>query len=398
MMRKNLLGFIKNGDIAIVVVVLAGYGMYYASDLYRESDTPLVYTISLGILYLFTCFWGSHRLENASSLHKTFFFCIAISQGALISYLTNGGTWLILLPLVSEAIQHLPATAAFLATGLIWAASTFPLLQITDLGGALSTGMAYLSAIVFVAVFTNSTLREQKMRVALSEANTRLREYANRIEQNAILEERNRLAREIHDGLGHYLTAVNIQLKAAQAILHSDPEEAARAINKAQILSEEALADVRRSVSALRTDQPVSQKASQVIQILADSISSDLLNISCTTTGDEPDLPPHVVFTLYRIVQEALTNVQKHSGASSAAITLQYLPDRLNLSIADNGAGMNPQDHETDGHFGLVGLRERVHLMGGEASIHTAPGKGVTLQVEIPITRSHTQGEPHAEN
>jgi signal transduction histidine kinase len=385
MMRAGFLRSVKNGDIAIVIVVLAGYGMYYASEMYDHSSTPIAITILLGLFYLATCFWGSHRLTTASVVHKAIFFTVAISLGGLISYLTNGGTWLMLLPLVSEAIQHLPGIYSTISIGLIWLASIFPLLLIASLTSALSTGMAYLSAIVFVAVFTNSTMREQSMRIALSDANKRLREYANRIEQNAILEERNRLAREIHDGLGHYLTAVNIQLKAAQAILTQDPEEAARAVNKAQVLTEEALADVRRSVSALRTDQPVSQKASQVVRILADSTSSDQLAVTCTQSGEEPDLPPHLVFTLYRIAQEALTNVQKHSGATQASIGLDYQTDRLILTIADNGSGMDPSDQPAGEHFGLVGLRERVRLMGGETSILTSPGRGVTLRVDIPI-------------
>lgn len=397
-MRAGFLRSVKNGDIAIVIVVLAGYGMYYASEMYDHSSTPIAVTVSLGLLYLATCFWGSHRLTTASAVHKAIFFTIAISLGGLISYLTNGGTWLILLPLVSEAIQHLPGIYSTISIGLIWVASVFPILILASLSSALSTGMAYLSAIVFVAVFTNSTMREQTMRIALSDANKRLREYANRIEQNAILEERNRLAREIHDGLGHYLTAVNIQLKAAQAIVAQDPDEAARAVNKAQVLTEEALADVRRSVSALRTDQPVSQKASQVVRILADSASNDELAVTCTINGDEPDLPPHVVFTLYRIVQEALTNVQKHANATQASIELNYQPDRLTLTVADNGAGMDLSDQPAGEHFGLVGLRERVRLMGGDTSIQTAPGQGVTLRVEIPLLHLHEERRTHVEN
>ena len=386
MVRDRFSRFFSNGDIAIFVVVMAGYGMYYASDMYKESGIPIWVTLPLGLLYMLTCMWGAHRLEHTTTGQKSFFFCFAIALGGLISYLTNGGTWLILLPLVSESMQHLPLGFSITTIGFIWAAATFPLTRITSLGNALSTSMAYLSAIVFVAVFTNSTMREQTMRLALSDANKRLREYANRVEQNAILEERNRLAREIHDGLGHYLTAVNIQLKAAQAILAQDPEEAARAVNKAQVLTEEALADVRRSVSALRTDQPVSQKASQVIHLLADSISTEELQITCELKGEEPDLPPHIVFTLYRIVQEALTNIQKHANASRALITLEYLADRLSLSVADNGAGMDPDEQQAGDHYGLVGLRERVHLMGGETSIESIPGQGVTLRVDIPTT------------
>jgi signal transduction histidine kinase len=395
MIQRWMNEHIHSGDWAILIVVLAGYSMYYSGGLYQVNQVSPLITSTLGLVYLAVSIWGSHRLESASARTKMVFFPINLLLGGVITYLTNGGTWMILLPLVSESIQHLPVVWSVVVVFITWLISFVPMLRLTDLASVLSPAMAYLSAIVFVAVFTASIMREQKMRRELAEANQRLREYTSQIERNAILEERNRLAREIHDGLGHYLTAVNIQLKAAQAILEQDPSAAIQAVNKAQTLSEEALADVRRSVTALRTDQPVSQKASLVITPLVESNSSDGLKILFNLTGNEVDLPPHVVFTIYRIVQEALTNTRKHAQASSVNISLKYLADHLELSVADDGVGMDLNADRSTSHFGLLGLKERVQMMGGNVDIQSSPGAGMTLLVSLPYPAKPIPGGSH---
>jgi signal transduction histidine kinase len=376
---------IRSGDWAVFVVILAGFSMYYSSGIYQVMPVSPVLLSILGVIYLAICIWGSHTLQTARPIQKSVFFTSAILVGATINYLARGGTWIILLPLVSEAVQQIPSqTVSILYILAIWLVDTIPITRISSLQSTLSAGMAYLSAIIFVAVFTSITVREQKIRRELSAANERLRQYTHQVEENAILEERNRLAREIHDGLGHYLTTINIQLKAAQVVLQNDPRAAIDAIKKAQILSQDALADVRRSVSSLRIDQPAGQKASQAIAVLLDGMEEESLIVTLKIEGEEVDLPPQIVFTLYRITQEALTNIKKHSQANMGEISLQYQHDQIVLRISDNGIGIDPGAIPEESRYGLVGLNERVRMLGGKVEIDSQPGKGFSLLTSIP--------------
>ena len=142
---------------------------------------------------------------------------------------------------------------------------------------AIPATMSFGAGILFVVVFTQVAVSEQRLRTEaerlaqeLGEANRQLREYATQVEELAVARERNRMAREIHDSLGHYLTAVNMQLEAARAVLASDPAKAQDALSKAQGLTREGLADVRRSVAALRVgpadDRPLAEALAALVR------------------------------------------------------------------------------------------------------------------------------------
>lgn len=378
----NYLKKIQSGDLATTVVVLAGYTVYFASGAYRVTVFSPIILVLMGVLYLALNLWGSRHLDYWGKSATALYIIFAIALGGAISYFSNGSAWLILLPLVSEAFQRLSLPFAVLASFFIWVGQIIPPVLGGDMANAMSAVMGYLSAVVFVAVFTLITVNEQKMRRQLAEANKRLREYTHRMEENAILQERNRMAREIHDGLGHYLTSVNIQLKAAKSTMTRDPSAADEALGKAIFLTQEALNDVRRSVSALRSDQPSETIASVAILPLMEMVNEDL-QVHMQMEGTEVDLPPSIIWVLYRAAQEALTNIQKHSRASNVNITLRYRTDEVQMQIVDDGVGAE----NLEGGFGLIGLRERVQIYGGQVEAVTAPGKGVSLLVCIPLPK-----------
>ena len=379
----NLFKKIQSGDLATLVVVLAGYTVYFASGAYRVTAFSPILLCLMGVLYLTLNLWGSRRLDDWGRTATALYFIITIGLGGAISYFSNGAAWLILLPLVSEAFQRLSLPFAILASFFIWVGQILPAVLSGDITNAMSAVMGYLSAVVFVAVFTLITVNEQKMRRQLAEANKRLREYTHRMEENAILQERNRMAREIHDGLGHYLTSVNIQLKAAKSIMPQDPSAADEALGKAIFLTQEALNDVRRSVSALRSDQPSETIASEAIRPLMEMVNADL-KVNLQIEGNETNLPPSLIWVLFRAAQEALTNIQKHSRAAEAHISLCYLPEDVQMKIVDDGIGAE----NLEGGYGLVGLRERVQIYGGRVEAATAPGKGTSLLVSIPLPKT----------
>jgi signal transduction histidine kinase len=242
-------------------------------------------------------------------------------------------------------------------------------------------GVIYGTGIVFVVVFTRVAASEREARRELAEANTRLRERAAQIEDLAITKERNRLAREIHDSLGHYLTVVNVQISAAQTILDHDRTRALDHLTKAQTLTQEGLAEVRHSVAALRASPTESRPLPEALAQLAEQWNAAGLRVKFAVAGTIRPLTPQANLTLYRAAQEALTNVGKHAHATSVDLYLDYQDERLVLlQITDDGLGST----NSEGGFGLLGVRERVQLLSGAVRVRTEAGKGFSLQVSLP--------------
>jgi signal transduction histidine kinase len=227
----------------------------------------------------------------------------------------------------------------------------------------------------------HARLEVEKLVGKLESVNQQLREYAEQVEELSIAEERNRLAREIHDGLGHYLTTIHAQLQAAQAVMVKNPRRALETLARAQTVTAEALVDVRRSVAALRLPPdeglPFTERLSRLLE------SSDLPHIQTQVKvlGEERTLSPQTGHTLYRAVQEGIHNVQKYSKAANLVLMVDFtLEEKVRLTIQDDGVGVE----KSEGGFGLQGMRERVNLLNGTLKVETAPGKGFKLEIEVP--------------
>lgn len=220
----------------------------------------------------------------------------------------------------------------------------------------------------------------QERTVELEAANRQLTSYAAAAEERAMLEERNRLAREIHDGLGHYLTKVNMQLNAATRILPVDQENGLHSLRQAQMLTQEALVDVRQSVEALRIGPTGYRPLVEAVQELVTESQAAGMQVTFEVLGESRPLDPQTELTLYRIVQEGLTNVHKHAQAEHVDIELSYSPTLIHVLLCDDGQGAANTTHG----FGLLGMRERVHQLGGTIQVYTAPGEGFTLKIEVP--------------
>lgn len=251
--------------------------------------------------------------------------------------------------------------------------------------------LEFTFALLFTLVFTLLAASSEKSRHevlclagALTEANRQLREYAIQAEELAATRERNRLAREIHDSLGHFLTVINVQIEAALSLEPSEPARSRSALMKAQRLTQEGLQEIRCSVAALRS-LPLDHKplVEALRQLVEDSRAAGLATEMEILGAIRPN-PPQAGLTFYRAAQEGLTNARKHGAATQVHLTLDYQSASLvKLIINDNGKGAtNPID--TASGFGLLGLRERALLLGGEVRIQTSPQGGFTLELEIP--------------
>ena len=197
-------------------------------------------------------------------------------------------------------------------------------------------------------------------------------------------DERQRMAREIHDTLAQGLTGIITQLEAAQQTA-SEPERERR-IDNAKRLARDSLAEARRSVQALR---PQALEDSKLPDALADEVTrwtatSGVL-AEVRTTGDPQALHPEVEVTLLRVAQEALANVAKHAAAAHAWVTLSYMEDVVTLDIRDDGAGFDQAEPSpAGGGFGLIAMRQRVNRLAGQLEIESEPGAGTAVSASLP--------------
>jgi signal transduction histidine kinase len=191
------------------------------------------------------------------------------------------------------------------------------------------------------------------------------------------------VAREIHDNLGHYLTVVNVQIEAAKTIMNSQPDKAQEALDKAQTLTQEGLAAVRHSVSALRESPLENQTLAEALEKLAVELRETGLITELTIEGKSAERDPKVELTLYRALQEGLTNVRKHARASRVDIWLRHTPEQITLTVQDNGVGTKLSE-ESSGSFGLIGIQERVQLLNGRMEIKTTPQEGFQFTITLP--------------
>lgn len=254
----------------------------------------------------------------------------------------------------------------------------FPSIVLTNL-------LMYGLILVFVLVWMNFMLAERQSREKLTLAISQLRQYAMRIEDQAMLQERNRIGRDIHDSLGHSLTALNLQLEAALKLWQSDPAKALLFLTQAKQLGSTALQEVRQSVAALRSDPLQARSLEEAIASLAAELhSTTAISPNCLIQLGRP-IPAEVKTAIYRIVQEALTNISKYASATEVKINLSSTTTHLRLIVEDNGRGFK-LDQNTTG-FGLQSMRDRTLALGGQFNIDSAPGSGCRITADIPLPR-----------
>jgi signal transduction histidine kinase len=379
----------RQANVAFVVVVLAAYvSLVGNADSYTTWE--LTALVVLGVAFTALGLWVFPLCEDRLAGWRTAaYFAAQLALGGAIVVIGNAGlVGLVMFPLASQAASCLPARWLVLVCGLILVLSVAPIALMVGVATAVQAALGYLAGIIFVVVFTQIASSEERARgeverlaQELSRANQQLRFHAVQAEELATIRERNRLAREIHDSLGHYLTTVNMQLEAARAVMESEPAKALDALQKAQALTREGLADVRRSVASLRASPGAERPLPEALaELVADSRTSGLPT-ELTITGSPRDVSQAAQLTLYRAVQEALTNVRKHAQASRAQLGLDYAAAGLvRLTLRDDGRGASA----VEGGFGLLGIRERVHLLGGEVVITTSPGNGFALEITLP--------------
>lgn len=351
----------------IAGVLLIAFGILLALALRIENEERYVH------LYFAAQTLVSGSLFSLQPDHSPFgaLFFVLSAQVMLLLPLGPAAVWIVVFSLITGiAFAHF-----FGWIGLLW--------LLPNIGG-------YLFFATFGNLWRQAELARRRSQQLLDE----LQAAQRQLQDLAVVEERNRLAREMHDALGHRLTVAIVQLEGAQRLIPTAPDRAARMIGAMREEMKEAIAELRRTVTALRAPledgegTPLNAALARLAQSFQDSTG---LAVHLDLLGALPDLPEAHRLALYRAAQESLTNAQRHAAAKQVWLTVSAANGHITLTAADDGKGFGKRAETSEGSYGLRGLRERAAQLGGELALEMRPGGGAQLRFSLPLP-SQTPG------
>jgi len=264
-------------------------------------------------------------------------------------------------------------------------------------------GFAYLTAVSMIgflsAAVAAGVIIRNRERIFVDTERRAAQAEADRLAEaeRAVTRERNRIAREMHDVVAHSMSVIAVQAAAGREIVHTNPDKAADVFERIEIVGREALGELRRMLGVLRDtgDEQTSlspQPGISDIETAVERSSTSGVPTTFVVDGAERTLAPGVELAAYRIVQEALTNVRKHAGASArATVHITYEPDALAIEVSDDGRGAFSGLATTGSGHGLIGMRERVDIYGGELSAGPRTGGGYVVRAVLPVVGDAAQ-------
>ncbi len=380
------------GFMTFVVVVMVAVSLIEAPQTRRvEVLIPLIGLLAVH-LYL-------HWRLNRFAENQRWVLAYVALQGilALIIAWLGGNIGLasaLFMALLGEAVGLFGLTRWSLAAGVYYLALLVVVLaRFSEWASLLWPLLGLVFMVVFVVMYVTLYMRQnnareqaQKLAADLEAANRQLAESAAEVEDLTIANERQRMARELHDTLSQGLAGIILQLEAVEAHLSNNrPEKAQAIVVNAMLQARATLADARRAIDDLRTVAPLD---------LADALRREATRFSAAAgivcdcqIADLPDAldgADGMCETLVRAAAEGLSNVARHAHATQVKLVLNAGAAELELTVGDNGVGFDPAAVPA-GHYGLLGLRERVRLAGGSIEINSTPQQGTTLRVLLPI-------------
>lgn len=350
--------------------------------------------VGSGLLVIFgVIFWFSPDKDAPDWIKHAYFIVQSFVVCSLMMMHPSWGPFPILFFILSaHATMLFPQRMGYIWVGLFTLFTGIVMVSLdTSLEGFLSllpfaAGYWFFAAFSTIMAAANEARQEsQTLLDELQLAHHQLQEYAAQVEELAVSEERNRLAREMHDTLGHRLTVAAVQLEGAQRLIPVEPDRATEMVSTVREEVREALSELRRTVATLREPLQMDISLPHALgRLVASFEKATGLDVHLTIPQAELLLPNPHRLALYRAVQEGLTNVQRHAQAKNVWILLKNTPQQVTLLISDDGIGYDEKD-ETPG-FGLRGLRERVSQVKGTLQIESRPEGGTQLRIVLPIS------------
>ena len=368
-MLVSLVAATSPAEAIATVLFTAGFLGAFLMFTYRSAEARLQRWLAIELIFALALnvYPGPDRGMNFAP------FAIVAAQAAIALPLGQAAAWL------------LGCAAGSIATSWLAYAARAGLGQATLIGLANATGYAFFAV---VGGLMRQAIRDRRLSEALNRkleaANARLEAMSARERTLAVVEERNRMAREMHDSLGHRLTVAIVQLEGAQRLIPPDPERAGRMVGAMRDQMKEALGELRSSVAALRApvedDLPLGPALKRLGARFAEGTG---MKVAVSLPDDLPELSPAQRLALYRAAQEGLTNAHKHAGARQVSLRLARTLSTIAIETLDDGSGIDAAD--AAGSFGLMGLRERATQLSGTVRLEAGPGGGARLVFEIPL-------------
>ncbi len=342
------------GMVAVLCYYPPIHGQTWLRFTYLLTEVTLIFLASI---------FGVYRLFPL-------LFIIVVAKGALI--LPVRGLWLLLFTTAGLHALGSQLRPFLLHEQLPLPAQieSAPYLLVTKSEGEI------FMIVVFglVAIMARTLISEQESR-------RQVEKLAKEVETLAVYQERTRIAREIHDALGHTLTSLNIQLEVARKLLGKDSAKSSDALDAAKVLASQSLYDVRRALNMIMpSDEEADFDLNEALPALVKQVERNQ-TVEITLALEPVNLPSPQGHHLYCIVRECLTNIQRHAKATKIGIALRQAADKILVEIDDDGDGFDPQN--TTG-FGIPGMRQRVEHLGGTLKIQSTPGLGTRVQVSVP--------------
>src|SRR6266568_1323607 len=397
--------------LAYVIVVL-GYIISILSSAHLTLFNFSLFT-ALNIGYCAVLWWVARSsLPHAQVVIGVVLLALLTIGADMLPLIGIQWDWLLYLVTLSLIFLVFPLRYAIGAGVLLYVIAVVNLGLISGWNWSLpfSNWLSLLSAFAFVAIFSLvvRVLETQKGRAELylrqlqasnaelELAHRQLQSYANEVEELTVVRERTRMAREIHDTLGHYLSILTIQLETISKLQERDPDRAAIEVAEARRVASQSMQEVRNAIAALRPTSIATLSITQAISQLGNEFEQSATETQITLDLDTqlPTISPDLQVSLYRAVQEALTNVRRHAHASKVLVRLRYENDLLELVVLDNGSGASTSELDNQhGGFGLIGLQERIELLGGQVTYGPAEPTGYRVCIRIHVSFRPSPGE-----
>jgi signal transduction histidine kinase len=388
LIRNNLLG-IEMDYWAVVAILLmfAILGVLYIKK-FEEAITRFLFLLILYALALITIL--SRHLFSLTIIRRPEPF-------QNISLFRWDAIFFLIIPLVFIAWQYKMREVVIYSI-IILIAEGFPLFLQQEPAGVFFAAANFLGSFARSGIFiivgwieNRLVMLQRSQHEQLIEANQKLREYALASEKLAQTQERNRLARELHDTLAHTLSSSSVQLEAIKALFDRNPSEAKKMLSRTLENTKNGLAETRRALVDLRSSELEAYGLTQALKNMVSSAADRAGFITEFHLEKELDmLPEDITHCLYRCAQEAIENTLRHANAKKVTVNLMADGDEVVLSIRDNGKGFEPQELDKE-HLGIRGMRERVEMLGGTLAIESAKKQGT--EIKITLKRNHDSSD-----
>jgi signal transduction histidine kinase len=318
--------------------------------------------------------------------------CLAMASVSVHALATGdapegGPGFLAMLVALYSVGAHAPIRRALVGLGVVAVAYVIHELNNPNIDTEAQLWSALFAAAITGIVFAAGVyVRRHREAKALEHRARGLEHEREERARTAVAEERARIARELHDIVSHNVSVMVVQAEAAEEVLGNEPARVGEPLRNIQRTGREALVEMRRMLGVLREDGGDSRLAPQpglaALDGLVEQVGAAGTPVKVTIDGEPRPLPPGVDLTLYRVIQEALTNVLKHAGPADAEVAIRYGDAAVEVEVVDGGAREAPAD---GAGLGLIGMRERVGLYGGTLDVGARPGGGFHVRARLPL-------------